>query len=79
MTDETKRHYARRDNQGGGTIEIVDREFDFVRAVLPYDYRFTCNAQQWDEAERICTALEGPMISLGVVSVGEKLDGGKDG
>lgn len=49
-----------------GDMEIVDREFDFVRAVLPYDYRFTCNAQQWDEAERICAALEGPMISQGV-------------
>jgi hypothetical protein len=46
-----------------GNMEIVDREFDFVRAVLPYDYRYTCNAQQWDEAERICKVLEGPMIS----------------
>lgn len=59
------RHFARRTMDGG--IEVVDREFDFVRAVLPYDYRFTCNAQQWDEAERICEALEGPMISGGVV------------
>jgi hypothetical protein len=58
------RHYARRATTG--EIEIVDREFDFVRAILPYDYRFTCNAQQWDEAERICQALEGPMISLGI-------------
>jgi hypothetical protein len=54
-----------------GNIEIVDREFDFVRAVLPYDYRWTCNAQQWDEAERICQALEGPMISKGVVRVSD--------
>jgi hypothetical protein len=53
-----------------GEIEIVDREFDFVRAILPYNYRFTCNAQQWDEAERICRALEGPMTSLGVVLKG---------
>lgn len=51
-----------------GSIEIVDRDFDFVRAVLPYDYRYTCNAQQQDEAERICLALEGDMISQGVVS-----------
>jgi hypothetical protein len=50
-----------------GAIEIVDRQFDFVRAILPYDYRYTCNAQQWNEAERICQALEGPMPSLGVV------------
>lgn len=50
------RHYARR--AVTGEIEIVDREFDFVRAVLPYDYRYTCNAQQWSEAERICMALE---------------------
>lgn len=63
----TERHYPRRTFDG--SIEIVDREFDFVRAVLPYDYRFTCNAQQWDEAERICQALEGPMISGGVVRV----------
>lgn len=61
------RHYARRGLAGAGSqIEIVDREFDFVRAILPYDYRYTCNAQQWDEAERICQALEGPMISQGV-------------
>lgn len=53
----------------GGEIEIVDRELNFVRAILPYDYRCTCNAQQWDEAERICAALEGPMISLGVATV----------
>jgi hypothetical protein len=60
------RHYPRRTMIG--EIEIVDREFCFVRAVLLYDYRFTCNAQQWDEAERICIALEGPMISQGIVS-----------
>lgn len=60
------RHYPRRSITGD--MEIVDREFDFVRAVLPYDYRFTCNAQQHDEAERICQALEGPMISQGIVS-----------
>lgn len=58
------RHYARRVMDG--SVEIVDRDFDFVRAVLPYDYRFTCNAQQSYEAERICRALEGPMISQGV-------------
>lgn len=58
------RHYARR-AELSGDMEIVDREFDFVRAVLPYDYRYTCNAQQWSEAERICEALEGAMISLG--------------
>lgn len=62
------RHYARRAMTGD--VEIVDRQFDFVRAILPYNYAFTCNAQQWDEAERICQALEGPMISQGVVSVG---------
>lgn len=62
------RHFARR--TATGDIQIVDREFDFVRAVMPYDYRFTCNAQQWDEAERICKALEGPMISLGTSTVG---------
>jgi hypothetical protein len=56
------RHYPRR-RVTSGDLEIVDREFDFVRAILPYDYRFTCNAQQWDEAKRICEALEGPMIS----------------
>lgn len=50
-----------------GNIEIVDLEFDFVRAILPYDYRFTSNSQQWDEAKRICEALEGPMIAQGVV------------
>ena len=54
-----------------GAIEVVDRQFNFIRAVLPYDYRFTCNAQQWDEAERICQALEGPMISQGVVVLAE--------
>ena len=61
------RHYARRVIDGN--IEIVDREFDFVRAILPYDYRFTCNADQWDHSERICRALEGPMASQGVVRV----------
>jgi hypothetical protein len=53
-----------------GDLEIVDREFGFVRAVLPYDYRYTCNSQQWDEAERICGALEGPMVSVGLQRVG---------
>jgi hypothetical protein len=62
-----RRHYPRRAITG--ELEIVDRQFDFVRAVLPYDYRFTCNAQQWDEAERICAALEGPMISQGTVTL----------
>jgi hypothetical protein len=37
------RHFPRRSITGD--MEIIDREFDFVRAVLPYDYRFTCNAQ----------------------------------
>lgn len=60
------RHFPRRTITGN--IEIVDRQFDFVRAILPYDYQFTCNAQQWSEAERICQALEGPMISQGVAS-----------
>jgi hypothetical protein len=59
------RHQSRRAITG--EIEIVDTEFNFVRAILPYDYRFTCNSQQWDEAERICQALEGPMASLGVI------------
>lgn len=54
-----------------GTIEIVDRDFDFVRAMLPYDYRFTSNADQRDHAERICAALEGPMSSTGVIHVTE--------
>ena len=66
MADEL-RHYPR--GQFNGDLEIVDRQFDFVRAVLPYDYRFTCNAQQWDEAQRICKALEGPMISLGIMAI----------
>jgi hypothetical protein len=61
------RHYPRRNIVGG--MEIVDRQFDFVRAILPYDYRFTSNAQQWDEAQRICEALEGQMIAQGVVRV----------
>ncbi len=64
------RHFARRNMNGA--IEIVDREFDFVRAILPYDYRYTCNAQQWSEAEHICAALEGPMSSCGVVTVREE-------
>ncbi len=57
------RHYARR--KLSGAVEIVDREFDFVRAILPYDYRYTCNADQMSQAERICDALEAPMASLG--------------
>ena len=60
------RHYGRRNVTGD--IEIVDREF-FIRAILPYDYRFTCNADQWDQAERICAALEGPMASQGIVKI----------
>lgn len=68
MTAEKElRHYPRRNITGA--MEIVDREFDWVRCIMPYDYRFTCNAQQWSEAARICEALEGPMISLGVVVV----------
>lgn len=62
------RHAARRSMTSAGDIEIVDTEFDFVRAVLPYDYRFTSNAQQWSEARRICEALEGPMSAQGVVT-----------
>jgi hypothetical protein len=65
MTDEL-RHYPRRNIFG--TLEIVDRQFDFVRAILPYDYRYTSNAQQWTEAEKICKALEGDMIAQGVVT-----------
>lgn len=61
------RHYARRTMEG--TIEVVDRDFDFVRAILPYDYRFTCNADQWDHAERLCEALEGPMASHGIIHI----------
>jgi hypothetical protein len=61
------RHFARR--TVGGQIEVVDCEFDFVRAILPYDYRFTCNADQWDHAGRICAALEGPMASQGVITI----------
>ena len=68
------RHYARRSVDG--TVEIVDRDFDFVRATLPYDYRFTCNADQWDHAARICAALEGPMISQGVIRISEQLKEG---
>lgn len=58
------RHYVRRNPSGA--VEIVDREFNFVRAILPYDYRFTCNADQMSQAEGICKALEVPMASLGV-------------
>ena len=61
------RHYPRRNITG--TMEIVDRQFDFVRAILPYDYKYTSNAQQWSEAQRICEALEGPMIAQGVVTI----------
>lgn len=68
MTEEkVLRHFPRRTIEG--TIEIVDREFEFVRAILPYDYRFTCNADQWNHARRICEALEGPMSSQGVFVV----------
>jgi hypothetical protein len=66
----TLRHFPRRAAMTGD-IEIVDREFDFVRAILPYDYRYTCNAQQWEEAESICKALEGPMSAQGVVRVSD--------
>jgi hypothetical protein len=59
------RHVARR--AISGEIQIVDTQFNWVRVVLPYDYRFTCNADQWDHAERICAALEGPMASKGIV------------
>lgn len=61
------RHFARRDM--GGNMEIIDSEFNFVRAILPYDYRYTCNAQQRVEADRICQALEGPMSAQGLVRV----------
>lgn len=67
------RHYPRRAITGA--MEIVDSEFDFVRAILPYDYKYTCNSQQWDEAKRICEALEGPMISQGVVTAVVPADG----
>lgn len=64
------RHYARRgETDCGSAVEIVDRQFNFIRCILPYDYRWTSNSQQWDEAERICAALEGPMQALGVVSI----------
>jgi hypothetical protein len=62
------RHYPKRVGPGG-QLGIVDRQFDFVRCVLLYDYRYTCNAQQWREARLICEALEGPMESLGIVGV----------
>ena len=32
-------------------------------SMLPYDYRFTCNADQWDHAERICQVLEGCQVA----------------
>ena len=73
MPNEELRHFPRRSING--EIEIVDRAFDFVRAVLPYDYRFTCNADQWDHARRICEALEGPMASQGVVHVEKQILG----
>jgi len=66
------RHYARRSlTDPGGNMEVVDRQFDFVRCILPYDYRWTSNSQQWSEAERICQALEGPMEALGVVYIAD--------
>jgi hypothetical protein len=69
------RHFPRRGLEGdSGTIEIVDRDTGFVRATLPYDYRFTCNADQWDQATRICAALEGLMASQGVVRVKTEKD-----
>lgn len=70
MVTEEKvlRHFSR--PAMDGAIEIVDREFEFVRAILPYDYRFTSNADQWEHAQRICEALEGPMSSKGVVRAG---------
>lgn len=61
------RHYPRR--HWSGEMHIVDREFDFVRCRLAYDYRFTSNSQQWREAEAICRALEGPMEAMGVLPV----------
>jgi len=67
MTDratEGLRHYAHK--TALGDVEIVDRETGFARSVLNYDYRFTCNADIHDHAERICQALEGPMASQGV-------------
>lgn len=67
------RHYARRDIFGD--MEIVDRVFDWVRCRLPYDYRWTSNSQQWDEARRICEALAGPMQAQGVVSIADTSDG----
>lgn len=67
MASEELRHFPRRSING--EIEIVDRVFNFARAILPYDYRFTCNADQWDHAQRICEALEGPMSSQGTVHV----------
>lgn len=59
------RHYARRTMTGA--IEIVDREFDFVRAILPYNHLFTRNSDQWSQAEAICNALEGLMVSQGIL------------
>jgi hypothetical protein len=61
------RHVARRSMTGA--IEIVDTQFNFVRAILPYDYAYTSNSQQWSEAERICAALEGPMSALGIATI----------
>lgn len=61
------RHVARRSMTGA--IEIVDTQFDFVRVILPYDYAYTSNLQQWSEAEKICQALEGPMSAQGVMTI----------
>ncbi len=69
--DPTLRHYARRGREliTSGNVEIVDRQFDFVRCILPYNYAYTSNFQQWIEAEKICRALEGPMMAQGIVRV----------
>jgi hypothetical protein len=76
------RHFAQRTMMG--EIEIVDRKFNFVRCILPYDYAYTSNGQQLDEAKRICRALEGPMSALGIHTIrptpdGALSEGGKDG
>jgi hypothetical protein len=63
------RHFPRRAIDGA--VYIVDRQFNFVRAILPYSYAYSSNAQQWDEAARICQALEGPMSALGVARVSD--------
>lgn len=80
MSDNGLRHYPRRHWSGG--MEIVDRQFDFVRCTLAYDYRFTSNSQQWREAEAICRALEGPMEAMGVHPVSasgmDAAEGGRD-